>query len=47
MTDSHRYFTLHHSENDVFEAVNKRELELGAAAMTAMVYLIDKYGIKP
>ena len=45
MTDSHRYFTLHHSEKDVFEAVNKRELELGAAAMTAMVYLIDKYGI--
>lgn len=45
MPDSQRYFTLHHSEKDVFEAVDKRELELGAAAMTAMVYLMDKYGI--
>ncbi|RKY90089.1 MAG: peptidase M28 family protein, partial [Ignavibacteriae bacterium] len=46
LTDSQRYFTLAHSEKDVFETVNKRELELGAAAMTSMVYLIDKYGIK-
>ena len=46
LTDSQRYFTLAHSEKDVFEAVDPRELELGAAAMTAMVYLIDKYGIK-
>ncbi len=45
-TVNQRYFTLHHSEKDVFEAVNKRELELGVAAMTSMVYLIDKYGIK-
>jgi carboxypeptidase Q len=43
-TDSQRYFSLHHSEKDVFESVNKRELELGAAAMASMVYLIDKYG---
>ena len=28
--DSHRYFDLHHARNDVFETVNKRELELGA-----------------
>ncbi len=44
--DSQRYFDLHHSEKDVFEAVNKRELALGAAAMTALVYLIDNYGIQ-
>lgn len=44
--DSQRYFDLHHSKNDVFENVNKRELELGAAAMTALVYLIDQKGIK-
>lgn len=44
MPDSQRYFKLHHSEKDIFEAVDKRELELGAAAMTAMVYLVDKYG---
>jgi len=43
--DSQRYFDYHHAENDTFEAVNKRELELGAATMTALVYLIDKYGI--
>jgi hypothetical protein len=41
--DSQRYFDYHHSDADVFEAVNKRELELGCAAITAMVYLMDKY----
>jgi hypothetical protein len=25
--------------------VNKRELHLGAGGMTALVYLIDKYGL--
>lgn len=40
--NSQEYFDYHHSEADVFEAVNKRELELGAAAMAAMVYLLDK-----
>ena len=44
-TGSQRYFDLHHAPNDVFEAVNKRELELGAIGMTAMVYMIDKYGL--
>ncbi|PCJ85375.1 MAG: peptidase M28 family protein [Flavobacteriales bacterium] len=44
--DSQRYFDFHHADTDVFEAINKRELELGAASMTALVYLIDKYGIK-
>ena len=43
--DSQRYFDHHHAENDTFEHVNKRELELGAATMTSLVYLIDKYGI--
>ena len=28
------------------EAVNKRELEMGAASMTALVWLLDKYGLK-
>ena len=41
--DSQRYFDHHHSENDVFEEVNKRELVLGAASMTSLIYLIDKY----
>ncbi|WP_250432816.1 M20/M25/M40 family metallo-hydrolase [Hanstruepera flava] len=45
--DSQRYFDHHHAANDTFEHVNKRELELGAATMTSLVYLIDKYGISP
>jgi len=43
--DSQRYFDVHHTENDVFENVNQRELELGAATMTSLIYLIDKYGM--
>ena len=42
--DSQRYFDYHHAENDTFEAINKRELELGAATMASLVYLFDKYG---
>ena len=45
--DSQRYFDHHHAENDTFEHVNKRELELGAATMTSLIYLIDKYGTIP
>lgn len=43
--DSQRYFDIHHAETDVFETINKRELELGAASMAALIYLIDKYGL--
>lgn len=43
--DSQRYFDVHHARNDVFEAVNKRELELGAINMAALIYLVDKYGL--
>ncbi|GGD56754.1 M20/M25/M40 family metallo-hydrolase [Muriicola marianensis] len=41
--DSQRYFAHHHAQNDTFEHVNRRELELGAAAMTSLIYLADKY----
>ncbi len=44
--DSQRYFDYHHASNDTFDAINKRELELGAATMTSLMYLIDKYGVK-
>jgi len=44
--DSQRYFDYHHAANDTFDAVNKRELELGTAAMTSLIYLFDKYGVK-
>ena len=43
--DSQRYFDYHHAANDTFDAVNKRELELGAATMASLMYLIDQNGI--
>ncbi len=43
--DSQRYFDYHHAANDTFDAVNKRELELGAATMASLIYLFDQYGI--
>ena len=43
--DSQRYFDYHHTSADRFETVNKREMEMGAAAMASLVYLLDKYGL--
>jgi len=43
--DNQRYFDIHHARSDVFEAVNKRELLLGAVNMAGLIYLIDKYGL--
>lgn len=43
--DSQRYFDYHHAANDVFEAVNMRELKLGAISMGGLLYLVDKYGL--
>jgi hypothetical protein len=43
--DSQRYFDFHHTHFDNIEYVNRRELELGACAMTALIYLADKYGL--
>lgn len=45
LPDSQRYFDIHHSANDTFDKVNKRELELGAASMASLIYLFDKYGV--
>ncbi|HTN18025.1 MAG TPA: M20/M25/M40 family metallo-hydrolase, partial [Chitinophagaceae bacterium] len=42
LPDSQRYFDLHHTDADVFEAVNHRELKLGAAAMAMMIYIVDQ-----
>ncbi|MBC6996704.1 M28 family peptidase [Lewinella lacunae] len=44
--DSQRYFDFHHTGTDVFENVNKRELEMGAAAITSLLYLIDRHGLR-
>ena len=46
LPDSQRYFNYHHTAEDTIDKVDKRELEQGAAAMAAMVYLIDQYGLR-
>jgi hypothetical protein len=38
--EAHRYFDYHHSANDTFDKVNERELEMGAAAMAMLAYLL-------
>jgi hypothetical protein len=46
LPDSQRYFDYHHTPVDTIDKVSPRELELGAASMTALIFLIDKYGLK-
>ncbi|MDA8596498.1 M20/M25/M40 family metallo-hydrolase [Flavobacteriaceae bacterium] len=41
--DSQRYFDYHHSTQDTFDKVNRRELVLGSASMTSLIYLIDQH----
>ena len=41
--DSQRYFDYHHTADDRIEMVNERELKMGAAAMTSLVYMLDKF----
>ena len=43
--DPQRYFDYHHTPNDTFDKVNKRELEMGAATMASLTYLLAKYGL--
>ena len=43
--DSERYFDLHHAATDTFESVSKRELDLGAANMTMLMWLVSEYGL--
>jgi len=45
--DSQRYFDVHHAATDILENVNKRELELGAGSMAALVYVLSEYGVNP
>jgi hypothetical protein len=42
--ESQRYFDYHHTTIDTMDKVNPRELQLGAAAMAALVYLVDQHG---
>lgn len=43
--DTQRYFDIHHAATDVFKNVSERELNLGAANMTALIYLVSEYGL--
>ncbi len=43
--DTQMYFDYHHSDNDVLSAVNERELELGAAALALLAYLVAQEGL--
>jgi hypothetical protein len=46
MPDSQRYFDIHHTAADTFDKVNKRELELGAASVAMMTYMLSEYGLQ-
>jgi carboxypeptidase Q len=41
VTDSQRYFDYQHAASDTFDKVNVRELQLGSAALTSLVWMID------
>jgi carboxypeptidase Q len=43
--NSQRYFDIHHTKNDSLDKVNPRELQLGAAALAALIYLVDQEGL--
>ncbi len=43
--DSQRYFDLHHTTADSLDKVNPRELQFGAAALTALIWLVDTQGL--
>ncbi len=45
LPDSQRYFDVHHTNNDVFEQVNHRELKLGATVLTQFIYLVSEHEI--
>ena len=41
--DPHRYFDVHHTAKDVFEAVDRRELQSGVGAIASLLYLVDTH----
>jgi hypothetical protein len=44
VTDSQRYFDYQHAATDTFDKVNRREMQLGSAAIAALVWMIDQKG---
>jgi hypothetical protein len=45
--DSHRYFDYHHSDNDTFDKVHPREIEMGAIVEALLSWLISEEGLQP
>lgn len=45
VSNSQRYLDLHHTTRDTIDQVNPRELQLGAGAIAALVWLIDSEGL--
>lgn len=43
--DIQRYFDWHHSENDQFDQVHPREMEMGSAALAILCYLLGQEGL--
>ncbi|MFC2104195.1 M20/M25/M40 family metallo-hydrolase [Bacteroidota bacterium] len=43
--DATNYFDWHHCANDTFDQVDRKEMQNGAAAMAALIFLVDKYGL--
>ena len=43
--DCQRYFDLHHTNNDVFEQVNHRELKIGAVVLAQFCWLVSEQGL--
>ena len=43
--DDQRFFDIHHSASDTYDKLNIREVKLGAASMSALSYLILRYGL--
>ncbi len=42
--DGQKYFDYHHTADDTFDKINKRELELSAGVIGSLIYLIDIKG---
>jgi Zn-dependent M28 family amino/carboxypeptidase len=45
VTENHRYFDYHHSDNDTIDKVHPREIELGAIVEALLCYLISEEGL--
>jgi len=45
LPDTQRYFDYHHTAIDTLDKVHPRELHLGAAALAALIWLVDQEGL--